>query len=714
MWRFGLIIFAGFLGFLLAPYSARASGLIRPPNNLGLVGSWTFNDGAGILATDSSGTGNSGVVTNMEEADWVTGKRGGALDFGGGDEYVVVAESSSLKITQAVTLAAWVRRTDASAYAVPVSKRSGSGGSQLQYQLTWVRNNEGAHNDKIRLDITAAGSIRTVNSDSAYSQTNEWHHLAATYDRSNMRVYFDGVLAGTAAQTNEITDFTNNVFIGQDNEQAPGLPSYSKAAMDDVRIYSRALTATEVAALYNSGAVKQKVATDLGLVGYWSLDDASGTKATDSSGRGSTGTLTNMEVGDWVAGKRGKALTFDGSDEYVDAGASTALAPTVMTLSMWVNPTAYPAPTGNAFAEPLRKEDSYEVSFRGASVTPDPSVLEVGIKTASLAPSVMVPFSQVPLATWTHVALTADGSNLRVYINGAQYGSAVSYTGNIANTAANHLFFGTYGTTAPSLSRYFNGKVDEVRIYDRALAAGEVVSLYQSGGIKVNGSQNGKMTSGLVGLWSFNGQDVTGTIAYDRSGQGNNATLTNSPSPDSGKVGQALNFDGINDYVDVGDTSVVDFGSGDYAFSAWIYPRTTSGNVISKDAASVRQFVGMAVSSGDLHTVLFYTGGAVPAFVWYNTNDTPISANQWHHVVVQRHGNTFESYVNGVAHTMSKNAGSTSDLPQTMVSNTTSMTIGKRLFAGSEDLFNGNIDEMRVYDRSLSAAEIQLLYKQGK
>src|SRR3989338_2465947 len=57
------------------------------------------------------------------------------------------------------------------------------------------------------------------------------------------------------------------------------------------------------------------------------------------------------------------------------------------------------------------------------------------------------------------------------------------------------------------------------------------------------------LTNGLVGYWSFDGKDMAGNTAYDRSGQGNNGTLTNGPTRAIGKIGQGLSFDGSNDYV---------------------------------------------------------------------------------------------------------------------------------------------------------------------
>src|SRR5712671_6332926 len=81
------------------------------------------------------------------------------------------------------------------------------------------------------------------------------------------------------------------------------------------------------------------------------------------------------------------------------------------------------------------------------------------------------------------------------------------------------------------------------------------------------------LNSGLVGNWSFNQADLAGVIAYDRSGNANNGTLTNGPKQAIGKIGQGLSFDGTNDYV--ATTNEIN-SSGDFTLSMWMYPRNIS------------------------------------------------------------------------------------------------------------------------------------------
>src|SRR3989338_6275632 len=77
------------------------------------------------------------------------------------------------------------------------------------------------------------------------------------------------------------------------------------------------------------------------------------------------------------------------------------------------------------------------------------------------------------------------------------------------------------------------------------------------------------LNSGLVGYWSFDWPDMAGNVAYDRSGQGNKSTLTNGPTRAVGKIGQALDFDGGNDYVSVADPAA-DVGTANLTLALWI------------------------------------------------------------------------------------------------------------------------------------------------
>lgn len=216
----------------------------------GLVGYWKFDEGTGASAIDYSTYRNHGSLIGSPIR--TNGILGGALRFNGTSMRVDVANTSSLNITSpSITVCGWMYRLIATRYNVIFTRRSGG---NLQYQLTWVRSNEGTHGNKIRIDLGMSGGIVSFNSTLAYAQVNQWVFLAATYDGANVRIYFNGNNAVTTPETRNIDTKAVTEFIGYD-----GAGNYSECIIDDVRVYNRAITEQEIKVLYRNGASKLRL-----------------------------------------------------------------------------------------------------------------------------------------------------------------------------------------------------------------------------------------------------------------------------------------------------------------------------------------------------------------------------------------------------------------------------------------------------------------------
>ena len=195
-----------------------------------------------------------------------------------------------------------------------------------------------------------------------------------------------------------------------------------------------------------------------GLVAAYSFNEGSGAVLNDRSGRGHTGTISGAT---WsTEGRFGGALSFDGVNDWVTVNDSAALDLTTgMTLEAWVRPASL-----TTVRMVVLKERTGGLAYALASS--DTSAAVGYIRTTSdqtvTAPSPLV------LTTWTHVAVTYDGSTLRLFVNGAQVSSrAVS---GAVTTSSGVLRIG--GSSLGGV--YFSGLVDEVRIYNRALTPGEI------------------------------------------------------------------------------------------------------------------------------------------------------------------------------------------------------------------------------------------------
>jgi glucose/arabinose dehydrogenase/fibronectin type 3 domain-containing protein len=197
-----------------------------------------------------------------------------------------------------------------------------------------------------------------------------------------------------------------------------------------------------------------------GLVGAWAFSEGTGTTTADATGNGNTGTLVGPTWSN--TGRFGKALSFNGTNSLVRiANAASLNLGSRMTLSAWVQPTA----TMSGWRTIMQKEpDAY---FLNASTsTPMRPAGGVALSTGS-QPVVVGPTAN-PLNAWTYVALTYDGSALHLYVNGTEVATN-STTGTIQSTTGQLSIGGNtpYG-------EYFQGLIDEVRVYNRALTQNEV------------------------------------------------------------------------------------------------------------------------------------------------------------------------------------------------------------------------------------------------
>ncbi|MBI4127699.1 MAG: DUF2341 domain-containing protein, partial [Parcubacteria group bacterium] len=198
--------------------------------------------------------------------------------------------------------------------------------------------------------------------------------------------------------------------------------------------------------------------------------------------------------------------------------------------------------------------------------------------------------------------------------------------------------------------------------------------------------------TGLVGSWHLN--EGSGTSAKDSSGQLNDGTLTNGPTWTTGKYGNGLSFDGVNDYVGMGAISN-SFISSRFTISGWFKSNATAGGEIFKMQANAQSDTGMYVNDA---------ARKMGCNAWPSAginSITSVTDNSWHFGTCVYDGANLTLYVDGVR----ENSSSIST-PGTSAS--AGWNIGRHN-AGTS-FFNGSIDDVRIYNRALSAAEVSSLY----
>ncbi|GAG01031.1 unnamed protein product, partial [marine sediment metagenome] len=252
---------------------------------------------------------------------------------------------------------------------------------------------------------------------------------------------------------------------------------------------------------------------------------------------------------------------------------------------------------------------------------------------------------------WQHVVVTWDttSDNYKLYVNNSLITPDDTSTVGDPSGIDKILIGDTAAGTRP-----FNGIIDEVRVYDRVLSADEIGELYRAGARKLitNAPITNKQTGGLVGHWTFNGGDMDwgSNTAYDRSGEGNNGIITNMSTTTSvtgGISGQALEFDGVDDYVSVGDDSSLDFGTNNFGISGWFKTAGSYTGVIyaKGDGDANDNTLQVYTRTSDPYLRIYTESGGTPsqtASMSQNVHD-----NLWHHFVAQRLGTAHQIYIDG-------------------------------------------------------------------
>jgi hypothetical protein len=217
--------------------SNQATAVVGAPSNL--VASYSFSEGAGTTTADSSGYNNNGTITN---ATWTAaGKNGNALHFNGqSNSYVTIPASSSLNLTSAVTVEAWVNPSTLNSmdqgWCAAVAKEHQNSGNDICYSLYAAQGTGTGPAFHVLIGGTdyAAGA-------SSVLPLNTWTFLAGTYNGNTLTVYVNGVLTGNKSVIGSIFSTSDPLRIGGDwsGEMFTGI-------IDDVRVYNTAQTQTQI------------------------------------------------------------------------------------------------------------------------------------------------------------------------------------------------------------------------------------------------------------------------------------------------------------------------------------------------------------------------------------------------------------------------------------------------------------------------------------
>ncbi len=554
-----------------------------------------------------------------------------------------------------MTLEAWVKPHDLSDQPVFYKSAWGNLGYSLGTGIFNTAKPEGFIGE-------GPGKYEDVVSPEAIEE-NVWSHLALTYDGANMRLYVNGELVATQAQSTPPPTGEGPLALGCN----PLYPEDFDGLIDEVRIYNRALGAGEVAADMGAGLQTPSRSP----VAAYSFDAGEGTVAEDLFGE-HDGTI---EGATWFDnGRYGKALSFDGADDCVTVADSPELQLTEeFTLQAWVKPQ------GEVKSDPIifKETEGFFSYFLGLGLASSGKV-EAYIGEEEEDHTLVV--SPQPLAAhvWAHVALTYDGAHMRLYLNGGLVDITATGIGNMPSSGPLQV------GCADVFNEHFQGLIDEPRIYNRALGAGEVAA---------------DMGSGLqapfhapVAAYYFDAGE--GQIAEDFFGE-HDGTIEGATWFDNGRYGKALSFDGADDCVTVADSPELQLTE-EFTLQAWVKPRGDGNDEPILFKENSPGWGGYAIyfgldDQGNMEGLISDEGEFERT-----VTVTAQVMNVWTHVALTYDGAHMRLYVDGAL-------ADTTAVPGVEPTNGP-LSIG--CSDEFDDYFNGMIDEVRIYNRALRAGEV--------
>ncbi len=632
---------------------------------------WSMDEGQGSTLNDySPGANNDLTISN---ALWRTQDMcvsGNCLYFDGNADRATKTYSSDTELlpsTNSFSISAWFKHNSIAGSDTMISRTDGVNG------VGWKIYMDSSGYMCFGIDDTAG----TFPSDSACSTTSyadsQWHHITGVKSgTSSITLYIDGKqIAQDSSITGSSLDGTSAGFrIGNDaDEGTNGWTGF----IDEIKYYNFAKTNTQVIADSNSQSNKPVSAT-LGsgianqttltnnLLGYWKMDENTGSSITDLSANGITGTLVNTPT--WTSGKYGPGLSFAAaSSEYVNLALPAPIASQAFTISAWINPSSLAAE--RAIYGSSSNNFLFNVNTTGTLILCNDNG-GVCSNTASSSTGVITTNS------WQHVVVTHNGSGTYAFfVNGRNVTSDA--TGDFASNNSN-MYIGR------SNSFYFEGSIDEVKVYNRTLSNKEVDSLFGSAPYP-------------VGWWKLD--DNAGVIAADSSGSGYSADLNNGPVWRTAKMGSGLRFDGTDDYASTSSNSVLDT-SGPFTISLWAYPLSDGeggfGALLGKSGnISIYQATNDSIE-------VCQEGASCAATVAYSGNNALVN-NRWSHIVVTHNGSgSYNFYSNGTLTNGVDISGPDTNTSQPLI------------FGGSSTSspfnYNGLLDDVKIYNYVRTSIQI--------
>jgi hyaluronate lyase len=520
---------------------------------------WGFDEGTGTIASDSWGSNQGTINGAVRTTDSITGE---ALYFNGMNSSVDIGATD---ISGSWTAAMWVKRQDS-----PAGNSILMEGSTSTLALEqWNNSNKVGFTKKGVADYTFNYT----------APVDIWVHLTFVGTGSGTSLYVNGTLLQSLAG---VIDCPMGKIGAWDSQ------GYLKGTLDDVKIFNRALMASEISDLASAP-------TSINQIAYWDFDEGAGTIAADTW-NSFQGTINGAA---WTTNSiSGEALYFNGTNSSVDIGTSDITGP--WTAAMWVRREDSSA--GNSI---LMSGSSSSLALEQWNNSNKVGFTKQGVADYTFNYS-------APVDIWVHLTFVGSSSGTSLYVNGVLFESnAAVINGPMGKIGA----WGTQG--------YLKGTLDEVKIFNRTLNASEISDL-ASAPTSVN----------QIAYWGFD--EGVGTIASNTWGSTQGAINGAVWTTDS-VSGEALYFNGTNSSVDIGAADI----TGPWTAAMWVKRQDSSvGNSILMGGSNS----SLALEQWNNTNKVGFTKRAVADYTFNYT--APVDT--WVHLTFVGSSSGTSLYVNGV------------------------------------------------------------------
>ncbi len=563
----------------------------------------------------------------------------------------------------------------------------------------------------------AAPTITDINPNRPYFGGGTTLTITGTDFRETPSVKFDGIDATSVAfiDSNTIQAVAPAHEIGEVSVQIIN-PDGTQVTLENAVIYSEsAPVITNIDPLggptvggnevtitgQNFRAKNSFIYVTDGLVGYWPMNSDTGSTITDKSGNNFNGTAGGG-VSD-TTGYISNGRSFNGTG-YISVPSSAVLnPPNAISMQAWIKPANFTNYMVIAGKFPWTTNYSYQLS-----TTPQ-GKLRVDISSVGGNSYInLVSDTTLSVNQWSNVAFTWDGSLIRMYINGVLDANTLAFAGPIfVNPAAFEIGRPSGGSTGNQ--QYFNGVIDEVMLYNKALNLGEIQQNY-------NIANTIPFRDGLNSHFKFDessGQNVQNSIPFGVNAHLGTETSSTEYDPtrvsSNCKFEKCLSFQGsiTPQYVNI----PTNFNQNTtISFSLWFKTTSTSVGILGQADTQPTQGVPVSfvpvlwiMADGKLRAEL-YTATAA-----YLTTSGAVNDGQWHHVVLTGTTNTQSLYLDNVL--IGSRSGNFQFNWWTVTSLGTAYTnVGRGAAISKWAYYDGLIDDFRVFNRYLSAPDVDTLY----